>query len=680
MAPFGALAGTVAALGLGAILLLEGATWDKVAPGTNGLGTPLGGSTQAQASARLAPQVNTLLGRPLQIRYGDQVWNTTARDLGLKLDPADLARSAYEVGRVGNPVVRLREQLATLTAGRSVAVASSTDQAALDASLSRIAREVDRSPRDAALSLGPEGSVQAVGAQRGIAVDIPASRDRVAQALASGSGAVELATLSTDPTISDDLVAPAHDGLERLLGGDQPFTLTFGDQVLGRFERADIVSLLSVQPARPGQPASVSIDDKPLRALASKIADSVNQDVQEARFQFNGGDLKPLRPSKDGRVLDEAATVEGIKAKLLAGDRSLALPIAVTKPAVSSENPAALGIVEPIDKGSTSFAGGIPEKKWNIKLAAERLNGVVVPPGGTFSFNKEVGPTTLEAGFKWGFGITGGDGGVHTVPSVAGGICQVATTLFQPVFWSGYQLEERFWHLYWIPAYTSRGVVGLDVTVDPDSNLDFKWVNPTGDYILVQTASDDASVYFSLYGKKPTWKVQVESADITNRVPADTRPTAEAEPTLPLGKTLTVETAREGFDVIVKRHVLPADGGKPRDLELHSTYQPARTVTLVGTGGKPPTADVAALIARISAPEKPAEPKPTEPAARPTASAASAAPTAAATQAPQLAPTPPPAATVAPPTPQPAATRAAAAQPTPPKPTPARPAATAKPS
>ena len=32
------------------------------------------------------------------------------------------------------------------------------------------------------------------------------------------------------------------------------------------------------------------------------------------------------------------------------------------------------------------------------------------------------------------------------------------------VFWSGYQLEERYWHLYWIPAYTSRGVVGLDVT------------------------------------------------------------------------------------------------------------------------------------------------------------------------------------------------------------------------
>src|SRR6202011_4612206 len=139
------------------------------------------------------------------------------------------------------------------------------------------------------------------------------------------------------------------------------------------------------------------------------------------------------------------------------------------------------------------------------------LNGVVVPPGGTFSFNKEVGPTTLEAGFQWGFGLTTGGqaGGVHTVPSVAGGICQVATTLFQPVFWAGYQLEERYWHLYWIPAYTSRGVVGLDVTVDGDAGLDFKWTNTTKDYVLIQASADDQNIYFGLYGKKPNWQGQV---------------------------------------------------------------------------------------------------------------------------------------------------------------------------
>ena len=73
-----------------------------------------------------------------------------------------------------------------------------------------------------------------------------------------------------------------------------------------------------------------------------------------------------------------------------------------------------------------------------------------------FSFNKEVGSTSLDAGYKLGWGIANNGANVRTVPSVAGGICQVATTLFHSVFWSGYQLEERNYHLYWITGYNSN--------------------------------------------------------------------------------------------------------------------------------------------------------------------------------------------------------------------------------
>ena len=116
------------------------------------------------------------------------------------------------------------------------------------------------------------------------------------------------------------------------------------------------------------------------------------------------------------------------------------------------------------------------------------------------------------------------------MPSVAGGICQVATTLFQPVFWAGYQLEERWWHLYWIPSYTSRDVVGLDATVDEDSGLDFKWINPTSDYVLIQASTSADKVTFALYGHKPPWKVQVEPPVISGRVAPDPTPDVQAEP------------------------------------------------------------------------------------------------------------------------------------------------------
>jgi hypothetical protein len=214
-------------------------------------------------------------------------------------------------------------------------------------------------------------------------------------------------------------------------------------------------------------------------------------------------------------------------------------------------------------------------------------------------------------------------------------------------------------------------VVGLDVTVDGDAGLDFKWTNPTKDYVLVQADADDEHIYFGLYGKKPNWKVQVDDAIVTNRVPPDPKPIAQAEPTLPWGRTLTVETARDGFDAQVIRHVIPIDGGKPRDLDLKSTYQPAHTVTLVGSGGKPANASVDDAIQRVLDAQKPATPAPT---AVPGAATDPAKP---ATPSPQPQTTPPQ-------TPQPQATAAPVTKPAAPTSTPAEkppaPTPTAKPN
>jgi hypothetical protein len=229
----------------------------------------------------------------------------------------------------------------------------------------------------------------------------------------------------------------------------------------------------------------------------------------------------------------------------------------------------------------------VPAKQENIGLAAKRLNGVVVPPGGTFSFNKELGSTSLEAGFKVGWGITTSGAGIKTVPSVAGGICQVATTLFHTVFWSGYPIEERNWHLYWIQSYTSKGVVGLDATVDEESDLDFQFINPTKTHVLIQSWVDESlNVNFSLYGTRPDWVVKVDPSVKSDVVAADTDTTSiEEETTMPEGNRLQVERAGDGFVVTNVRHVLQS--GEDRTLRLVSRYRPSRNVILVGTGGKP---------------------------------------------------------------------------------------------
>jgi vancomycin resistance protein YoaR len=596
--------GLVIAAGLvfvaAALAGLELSSGERILPGVRVLGLPLGGLTATEAVAQLSPRSAAILDQPIEIKASTKEWTTTPRALGAKLDPQELATAAYNIGHRGSPAIRLREQLHTLQADTEVPITSTADGGAIDTLLSKIAADIDHPSKEAVLDLAEDGTISFETSQTGLALDRSSARTLLERAVTDGHPSVELPTRTLMPTLATEKIADAHDRLVRILHDPAPVKLAAADKTW-TVERPDLLGMVTLHPAGPAGAASVELNEEPLQALLQRAAKDIDQEPRDARFTLSNGQLKVLRPSIDGRAVNQPAAMDLLKSRIDAGERTVALPVDVVHPAVAGEDAAKLGIRELIDESTTAFAGAIPEKAHNIQLAASRLNGVVVPPGGTFSFNKEVGPTTLEAGFQWGFGLTTGgqSGGVHTVPSVAGGICQVATTLFQPVFWAGYQLEERYWHLYWIPSYTSRGIVGLDATVDSDAGLDLKWINPTDHPVLIQASTDAEHVTFRLYGQKPPWNVHVDEPQISNRITADPTPEVQPEPSLPWGRVLAVESARDGFDVMLDRHVVPTDGHQPRELVLKSVYAPSHTVTLVGTGGAPDQGSVGAAVDRV---------------------------------------------------------------------------------
>jgi vancomycin resistance protein YoaR len=578
-----------------------------------------------------------------------------------KAPPSPGATPAPATAVPPSPTVDDRERAVRLTLGTqgwNVTVRGPT-AVGIETALAPLAADVAKPARDARLRINKDGTLDWTPSQPGVAIDTAATAERVRAAVAQGKAEAELATLPVQPGLRDDQYASAKTLLEGLLGkGDGPVVTVKGAEKSWTLDRAETADILAFDfPKGGGEPVKVVLDEWPARAFIGRLAKAIDKPASEARFAWNGGKPKPIREGTSGRALDQDAAFKAFERALTAGERSVELPIKTVDPKITTGDAEAFNGAALIESGSTAFGGAIPEKRWNIKLAAERLNGTVVPPGGTFSFNNEVGPTTLESGFKWGFGITSGSEGIKTVPSVAGGICQVATTLFQPVFWAGYPLEERYWHLYWIPSYASRGIVGLDVTVDADSNLDFKWINLTKTPVLIQAGADDEKVSFQLYGKKPDWTVKVDPAKISNRVPPDTTPVTEEDATMPWGRNIVVEAAREGFDVEVVRRVLPSDNGEPRVLTLKSNYQPSRNVTLVGTAGKPANATA------IPAAQPSGTPAVNRPAVPTTPVLVDSTPAATESPAPAATPVPPPAT----PTPaRPAAT---------PAPAPAKPAA-----
>jgi vancomycin resistance protein YoaR len=291
-------------------------------------------------------------------------------------------------------------------------------------------------------------------------------------------------------------------------------------------------------------------------------------------------------PEVVGLKLDVAASVAAAQRSLVTdATRSVQLEVKVNPPAVTAAVLAQIDLGQVIMDAQTSYAGASAPKVFNVQLAAQRLSGIVIPPRTTFSFNKSLGPATLSSGFRLGYGIRVNEGGdPETVPSEAGGICQVATTLFHAAFWAGYPIVERHYHAYWIAKYGAppRGLKGLDATVDDLSGLDFQFSNTTDNWVGIESIAKSGVLRFVLRGVKPTWRVTVGQPRISNVVPTVQDLVTRADPKMPVGQTLQVEVAQDGFDASITRTVT-LNGQTVDQWTARAHYLPSRNVLLYGT-------------------------------------------------------------------------------------------------
>jgi vancomycin resistance protein YoaR len=552
----------------------------RIYPGVRALGVNVGGMNRDEARAALADQVTALSNRSIVVGYKELSWTVAGHHLGVRPDVEPVVDEAFKLGREGNIFSRIAVQLRLMVNGSSDEVhAPGFDPATMGAFMQALAGAVDRPTRDARIAFTAEGGVTFTEGQAGRTLQAQEMQQRLEEALARPDvHAVELAIVEEQPRVGSEQLASVRMQADTLVSS--PLQIQF-EELKWELTPKQLVAMASVAGTE-----GVKLDRSAVLTWAKAIAKDVEQEPQNARFTWQGGVLSLLRESKDGRMLDVEKTVDMVMAQALSTERTVTLPVSVTKPDVSQADADKLKIQGAIEVARTSFAGSSPPKQHNIGLATQRLNGVVIPPGKMFSFNKEVGSTSLDAGYKLGWGIANAGTNVKTVPSVAGGICQVATTLFHSVFWSGYQIEERNYHLYWISGYASRGVEGIDATVDEEAGLDFRFINNSDNYLLIQSWVEGGRVVFGLYGTKPNWQVKVQPGERTDVQKASQDQVVEEEPTLPAGQRLAVEGAMDGFKVVNVRTVTNGSE-EPRILRLSSNYRSSRNVVLVGTGGRP---------------------------------------------------------------------------------------------
>lgn len=209
---------------------------------------------------------------------------------------------------------------------------------------------------------------------------------------------------------------------------------------------------------------------------------------------------------------------------------------------------------KPMSSYTTEFTPGEPRVR-NIELAARILDGHVVEPGATFSFNDVIGPRTKSRGYVPAPAIMG----PRLVNDVGGGICQVSTTLYNAVFRAGLDIRKARAHTMWMPEYPE----GREAAVSYPA-LDFTWKNDTDRPVRIQVTYTGSSLTVSLWGDR---KYEVRSRT-SKRYGFEPYRTGVGR-----GRKCVPMTGRKGFKIDVWRTLL-ADGRKVRREKFHTEYRP----------------------------------------------------------------------------------------------------------
>jgi vancomycin resistance protein YoaR len=215
---------------------------------------------------------------------------------------------------------------------------------------------------------------------------------------------------------------------------------------------------------------------------------------------------------------------------------------------------------------------------WNVRLMADYIDGTIVKPGATFSFNDIVGPRTVKRGFREGQMIFGS----LLLPAIGGGVCQTATTLFNNAFELGLPIVERHNHSFYISHYP----LGRDATVSW-GGPDFVFRNDLRNALLIKTSYTDSTLTFSFYGTSEGRRVTARTGPQVNwRAPA---PSYAYDPYGVPGSVRTVSGSNQsGFDVTVNRTVYDRNRKVLRRDAFASKYIAVGPTTIYGPGATPP--------------------------------------------------------------------------------------------
>ncbi len=636
MGPVAALIVIVLGMGISDVVT----SWGKIHTGVTMQGVDVGGLTKEEASAKLVEELSPVLSDAKVTIYesgeiaeiddrsiddntnselayaaessgrdanGDGVadkWNITAETVGAVIDGDDLANQAYQVGRQGNFV---GERMSASFGGIALRATISFNQEFTNTLITEINKEIGTKVKNSRAKIA-DGVAELSEGRDGILVDEDMLMKKISASVFNEEApycTIPMKTVQRD--ISDETAQRVVDQINEaistditLVYQDETWTLDssdlgdlIGQKVLSKDEvlvigsgtqRVESSSAAKAEydtkagtDEQSGSILQAYVDQKKFdKKLVKLLGDKATGGATNARFRIKKGKVS-IKPSTTGTGPDRQGTELQLQ-KVLFGDESSNRTITMTdttiEPEVTTEDAEAMGIKDKLASWSIPLSGTASRIK-NIKQLCKLINNSLVKPGDTWSFNGTTGERTAEKGFATAPVIVNG----RHEDQLGGGICQVATCVFNAACYSGLGIGTRANHAFYIPAYDDKGFADATVSwTEPD----FQWVNDTENYILLTaTAEEGGDVTVTLWGTDEGREITCDRGEWKEGEKYKT--IRENDDTLAKGETKVEQTGENGRSIYIRYIAKSKDGEVLHDINFHSVYSAQNEIIKVGT-------------------------------------------------------------------------------------------------
>ena len=312
-------------------------------------------------------------------------------------------------------------------------------------------------------------------------------------------------------------------------------------------------------PVTEEQPTAIDID---------KIHEEIYKEVKDAYYTQNPFEI---HPEEEGIDFD----VEAAKKALEEDKEEYEIDLKITKPKVTTSQIGTEAFPDQLATFRTNYDGGDKDRTTNLQLACNKINGKVVMPNETFSYNKTLGARTAAAGYKNAKVYEAG----QVVDGIGGGICQISTTLYNAVLRANLEIVERRNHQF----VTSYVEAGMDATV-VYGMTDFKFKNTRKYPVKIIASAKNGVATVSLYGIKESEEYTFSFRTVTvSTIPTSTKYIDDA--TLPAGTEKVKQKGANGKKT--ETYMTKMLNGKIVETKILSrdTYDAMQRIVLRGTKG-----------------------------------------------------------------------------------------------